>query len=756
MALAAAAILPQGMLANDVDGQEAPAKKVAILIAADIEDNLANQEKEALKIFKTNYPDGTIFNLNTISDINADNYSALWYHLERNVFDNDATYFSETVKNALASFVNNGGNLLLTKNAGCMLKYLVSNDLDFEHYGFNDGKNSSAYWTMNVAAFGDQSQNPIFSNCTITTDREAKLIPLLDINDKFLIDNNIGWNLNAEKRDGMENFCVQHNAQLLGTWGNYDNGWEKESVFMVEFKPQGERKGTIIFNGIAAYQLWVSDNSEVDNAAYANLVALTTGALNYLGAPVSSENNGDDNGDDENPGNASGQNFKPLNTNAVAFIRANNPSDDELGAEATFRECYPKGHVISVDELIEYTDYNESTGKYELNVPTETGSTHFIEAVWIHINREGVTHTPKINGDAHHYTLPTEFMSDDCKDALYNYCIDGGKMFVSGMATLLINRIGRQEDFYTPNVFGNATSKEINSVGEETTSGGRNTTLTWDDSTHDMWGATGQLWDYKHENCPYNCGHAVYGITFDVIPGYYAALTSDFTHDLDGVTHYTKLMILGPKENSTISAYNNNCMWYVPDAETKFWAENNNAQLIGSFDHQSLNDLDDQETRFYGIVEFLPDDVVHHDYRNLFGEYPRKVNAPKRLPNTNQYNNDQINDTNANRPWLGHIVANGLGAFQFANKDDNAHYDNLRNMAFNSINYLTQTYHVDNKDDENIIEPDPVLPSGIEEVAVEAEDLVPVYYNLQGVRVEHPSNGIFVKVQGSKVTKVIR
>ena len=29
------------------------------------------------------------------------------------------------------------------------------------------------------------------------------------------------------------------------------------------------------------------------------------------------------------------------------------------------------------------------------------------------------------------------------------------------------------------------------------------------------------------------------------------------------------------------------------------------------------------------------------------------------------------------------------------------------------------------------------------------------YYNLQGVKVENPSNGIFIKKQGSKTTKVI-
>lgn len=40
--------------------------------------------------------------------------------------------------------------------------------------------------------------------------------------------------------------------------------------------------------------------------------------------------------------------------------------------------------------------------------------------------------------------------------------------------------------------------------------------------------------------------------------------------------------------------------------------------------------------------------------------------------------------------------------------------------------------------------------------AIEAENAEAVYYNLQGVRVANPENGIFIKVAGNKVEKVIR
>ena len=38
---------------------------------------------------------------------------------------------------------------------------------------------------------------------------------------------------------------------------------------------------------------------------------------------------------------------------------------------------------------------------------------------------------------------------------------------------------------------------------------------------------------------------------------------------------------------------------------------------------------------------------------------------------------------------------------------------------------------------------------------VEVEDAAPVYYNLQGVRVENPSNGLFIVVRGNKATKQV-
>ncbi len=48
-----------------------------------------------------------------------------------------------------------------------------------------------------------------------------------------------------------------------------------------------------------------------------------------------------------------------------------------------------------------------------------------------------------------------------------------------------------------------------------------------------------------------------------------------------------------------------------------------------------------------------------------------------------------------------------------------------------------------------------VAGSGIDEIASDDENAPVEYYNLQGIRVENPSNGLYIRKQGSKATKVL-
>jgi hypothetical protein len=49
---------------------------------------------------------------------------------------------------------------------------------------------------------------------------------------------------------------------------------------------------------------------------------------------------------------------------------------------------------------------------------------------------------------------------------------------------------------------------------------------------------------------------------------------------------------------------------------------------------------------------------------------------------------------------------------------------------------------------------DTPFSSGVAAVEAEASDVAPVYYNLQGMRVDNPEHGIYIRCRGNKVDKV--
>ncbi len=51
---------------------------------------------------------------------------------------------------------------------------------------------------------------------------------------------------------------------------------------------------------------------------------------------------------------------------------------------------------------------------------------------------------------------------------------------------------------------------------------------------------------------------------------------------------------------------------------------------------------------------------------------------------------------------------------------------------------------------------DKIEINGINDITVDAANGEAVYYNLNGVRVANPENGLFIKVQGGKATKVVK
>lgn len=85
----------------------------------------------------------------------------------------------------------------------------------------------------------------------------------------------------------------------------------------------------------------------------------------------------------------------------------------------------------------------------------------------------------------------------------------------------------------------------------------------------------------------------------------------------------------------------------------------------------------------------------------------------------------------------GTIIANGLAACEWAPRTgNNAYHSNLTRLTENTINYLA------GKNAAGV--------SGINA----AEDAEASYYTLQGIRVERPEKGIYIRVCGDKSSKV--
>lgn len=67
----------------------------------------------------------------------------------------------------------------------------------------------------------------------------------------------------------------------------------------------------------------------------------------------------------------------------------------------------------------------------------------------------------------------------------------------------------------------------------------------------------------------------------------------------------------------------------------------------------------------------------------------------------------------------------------------------------------TVTFNYSGTQQINAIEVTLTEEASIDEIAADGENAPAEYYNLQGVRVDNPANGLYIKKQGSKVTKVI-
>lgn len=278
--------------------------RAAMLIGYESVDKIDNfQEAAAAKFFVGENPDGIVIAPGEDSKIDASKIDFIWVHIDRvaighgnlpEAFGNDATVA------ALKTFVEEGGNLLLTKQATQLVHKIGRIEDRFAPgiYGDGEGGPGTDVWTIQAqigwfnrenepSQFYDRRDHPIYKDLRVSNAFEWESFPMEgtgDGSEMWREDHNCMWDLNAYAYDAegantVEKFERQNNAVVLGQWGHVQ---DYAVAGIIEFLPAGGTSingGRIIANGLAACE-W--SPRQGGNAFHDNLEILTTNSMNYL------------------------------------------------------------------------------------------------------------------------------------------------------------------------------------------------------------------------------------------------------------------------------------------------------------------------------------------------------------------------------------------------------------------------------------------------------------------------------------------
>lgn len=272
-------------------------------------------EYNAAAWFEETYIDESDGAFISISDLKAgidvDEYPVLWINLDRQgLADLAAAGIDAAAIAKVKEYVEDGGHLLLTKQA-CMLAYSIG------RMGYAPGWGNGGYnlggdtWCINAQlglwpgighAPYDRRSHAAYDYVDVATDLNAytyeeevyyyETFPMVgevqrtDNNnmwtDLYRKDPNTGGQMEEEEGythydNGnylrLEDFEGDWNCTVLGVWGHVVDFC---GAGFIEYKPEGDYKGTILALGFAAYQ-WGTSNDRISN-----IQQLTESSIAYL------------------------------------------------------------------------------------------------------------------------------------------------------------------------------------------------------------------------------------------------------------------------------------------------------------------------------------------------------------------------------------------------------------------------------------------------------------------------------------------
>lgn len=307
-------LLPALCLLTAASASANPRVGLLIGFGSESDPDMNFQEARACELFHEVEPDGAIIAAGETDRISTTSFDCIWIHIDRcdlgkgnipEAFGNAATVA------ALKTFVENGGNLFLSKQATQLLTRIGRIDARFEPNIYADGQGGLGEdrWTVQAQIgywFINEKDNPNDLHPEQYYDRRGHAIYAgLEVNDEFASetfgllgrenaegaaplwreDHNCMWDLNAyaytsEGPNTVVKFEQDNKAVVLGQWGHVQ---DFAVAGIVEFLPEATSRaaesGRIIANGLAAYELAPREGV---NYYAGNIKKMTANTLSYL------------------------------------------------------------------------------------------------------------------------------------------------------------------------------------------------------------------------------------------------------------------------------------------------------------------------------------------------------------------------------------------------------------------------------------------------------------------------------------------
>ena len=347
---------------------------------------LDDDEQAAYDWFNNDYKPGhglekVVFTPDNISNLNANDVKVLWIPINRQG-DNESVVKPSAIYNhveTLKKYVQDGGNLYLTNHATLLTSAIGRIDEQYKpntvSYGA-PGENKDAWGVNPRFADMDYRGHVLYSDFVAGSK-----------NDNYFLnsgtskeDHNCLWTGVSSYTD----FIKATNSHILGKWS--ENG-DTNNFGVVEFMPSGDYKGTILCNGLAAYEWNCNGNKYVDN-----IKKFTENSISYL-ATIDKK-------------------IGFLVPGSDLYVTRG--ADDDAKALEWFQTFYgAKAKLVTPNELA------------SLN-PAE------VPVLWVPVNHDDVNKYDDIDP-----------VYRNSVDALKSYAQKGGNLYLTNYAALFVEKMGR-------------------------------------------------------------------------------------------------------------------------------------------------------------------------------------------------------------------------------------------------------------------------------------------------------------------------